>query len=1727
MNRLKYYLLLLFTALATVAGWAQAIPLDTATWKVNPAEYDDLMVITAVVYIDSVESLDSNFVGAFVGTECRGVGYTTAIEALDPDRYLITLLVYSDNDVSETIDFWIYSKKAQRVLPVVEKIIFDSGMPLGTLDNPQPLHAVGIQLAFHKDDVLCSTDNHGYAVVEVKGGAAPYDYKWSNGGTTDSIGGLPAGKYFLTVTDNQGFAQVDSIEIINLNVTIQKPILIASPDTIVCGGTDVHLFAYTFETQNPTYTWYNIFNRALDTSSTLFLSTLPPQSLIYCQTDVRNCLSERSSIAIESKPVPNATIRALETTGFIGQELVFEVAEPSAGVQYKWAVDGGGGGVFTGQRLRHVFQDQGVFKVKLSAIGVNGCESSFSVFVYITALEPVDPNKGKIVLGFNVTDVVCPSDPSGSASVLAFNGVPPYTYKWSNGSTSANIRGLIAGTYRVTVTDSDNNSATGVVTVSSQVTTVNPPSYSINGGQPVCEGSNIWVAALSNYNDAEYYWYDAPTGGNLVYKGDQILLFNIQANRLFYVETRLKGGCISTSRTQVLVTVRKLDSEFTTSATVAPRNFPIEFKVVNPELTYKYSWNFGDAALDSTAEVTHAFADAGVYEVSMTVKSPQGCQETAKKFIRITEEDESFRSVLNVTNVNCTSDRTGKITITLFNGTAPYKFRWNTGDTTATLNNLPVGAYSVTITDARGAEIQEQVSITSQNPSIDIPAITINAGNIVCVGSDVIAAALTNVSDAEFRWYDAATGGNLFFNGPSLTLQNLQNSRALFVEAFYNGCTSPGRRQVLIQAESPDTRFTVSATTVNIGVPINFSVNSPALGNTYLWSYGDGSTATTSLNSHTFEVAGVYEVTLTVTNNRGCSQSRSLLINVIPSRDLSATFDITNVQCSEQRNGSVKVNVFNGTAPYTYSWNTGATSNSLNGLGVGKYKVTITDNIGTALVQEVEISSEVSSIVLPQVVANGDTIACPNEFVTLYAFSSQVGSPSYYWFDAAQGGNLLAVSSVYSFYGKDLTTPLYVEARIGECTSQGRQYVSILTDDPNTGFAASATVVVVGDSIKFTPNTINPAFSYQWFFDNGASSTQPTPTVVYTSTGVYDVRLAVTSDKGCTDTELRSDYINVISSTDLAIVLNLTNVSCEGSNNGAISAEVFNGTTPYDFKWSNGANTPVIANLAPGTYSLTFTDGTGTIITRSVQVRVENIKPAKPTIAINGTNPICFKDDIVLLAASGDATATYKWYDAANQLVFTGTNFNINDIAASTTYTLESLVNGCTSDRANVNLTVQIPNAKFIITPGEIIEAGEPAQFTPEVSNYPTYAWSFGNGGTSNQTKPQFVYNIAGEYDVTLTVQDEDGCTNSSTFDNLSVTPQNVLGVFFRTKNLVCNVDTSGSITAVPVDGTAPYSFKWSNGATTASITGIKAGTYTVTLTDSEGKTTSSTATITNTNTNVAAPTVEVNGNAPVCLGSSAFLLGKSNGFPDATFRWYRNPADSTPVATGSLIMVQSVKKDTVLYLEAFQGGCTSPRVPAQIMPQIPAGDFNVTPGRTLTEGDLVQFKLTNNNATYQYFWNFGDGGWSVTPQPFYFYNMEGTYDVSLEITDANGCTNTITKEDYIKVNKMNLRGDDTEVRDSASNNAMRIAGIQVACFPNPFTNNLTAVVRVQSAGNYRFTITDLLGRTHWTNQLYLDENSVQPIELGTYLDGANTGIYLLRIENGKVNTIHKIIKQD
>ncbi|MEL7162416.1 MAG: SdrD B-like domain-containing protein, partial [Bacteroidota bacterium] len=315
--------------------------------------------------------------------------------------------------------------------------------------------------------------------------------------------------------------------------------------------------------------------------------------------------------------------------------------------------------------------------------------------------------------------------------------------------------------------------------------------------------------------------------------------------------------------------------------------------------------------------------------------------------------------------------------------------------------------------------------------------------------------------------------------------------------------------------------------------------------------------------------------------------------------------------------------------------------------------------------------------------------------------------------------------------------------------------------------------------------------------------------------GTYSV--TVTDANGCTE----NTSATVSEPPVLNATAEITPVACAGDATGAIDLSVLGGSPGYTYAWSNGATTQDLTGLTAGTYTVVITDANDCTLTEEYTVG------SNSNIAITGqvTPADCNGENsgsIDITASGGSGTYTYVWSNGA-------TTEDLDNVAAGT-YTV-TVMDGNECD-ASESFTVTEPDEIILSVTAPTITCGgtETGSITviPAGGTGPyTYLWSNGDTGSS-------VDNVgAGAY--TVTVTDANGC--------MDVTSGIVLG---EIPELTCEVEVvqepttgnNGELTVNVDGGTIPYTYVWSNGATTQTISDLEAGTYSVTVTDASGCTT-------------------------------------------------------------------------------------------------------------------------------------------------------------------------------------------------------------------------------------------------------------------------------------------------
>lgn len=350
----------------------------------------------------------------------------------------------------------------------------------------------------------------------------------------------------------------------------------------------------------------------------------------------------------------------------------------------------------------------------------------------------------------------------------------------------------------------------------------------------------------------------------------------------------------------------------------------------------------------------------------------------------------------------------------------------------------------------------------------------------------------------------------------------------------------------------------------------------------------------------------------------------------------------------------------------------------------------------------------------------------------------------------------------------------------------------------------SATVTVNGGASPYT---------YSW-------TTNPGNTVVSTSnpaslpTGQYDI--TITDANGCVyGSKNTQDSITVFNQSGINFPITNTQANC--TNGTATIGTISGGTPPYSILWSTTATTTSITGLTYGSYNATVTDAQGCSTTKYTYVsQSKNI----------GTNVVatpatCLQNDgaVTSFGSGGTPPYSYLWNNSATTSTQTGLPAGYYSVKVTD-------ANGCTGNGGGT-VTASTPiNVTYTTMPSSCTTATGSAQLSITGGATPYAVQWFTTG---NPTGMNLIQKPSGTYSFRVT--DANGCVRNGT---VYIPPVSILNVSLSGTDANCT-QSNGSASVNVTGGTAPYTYSWSNSATTPSITGLSAGYYSVTVTDNIG----------------------------------------------------------------------------------------------------------------------------------------------------------------------------------------------------------------------------------------------------------------------------------------------------
>ncbi|MEL7532504.1 MAG: T9SS type A sorting domain-containing protein [Bacteroidota bacterium] len=301
-------------------------------------------------------------------------------------------------------------------------------------------------------------------------------------------------------------------------------------------------------------------------------------------------------------------------------------------------------------------------------------------------------NFGSTISG---TDANCFGDASGTIDLTVVGGTAGYTYSWSNGDTTQDLSNIPAGTYTVSIIDTNN-----CITAQSQ--TIGEPSQivlSTSADSTLCFADSSGSINLSVSGGTPTYsfaWSNGESTQNIS---------NLPAGPYNVVVTDANNCPMTISDTVLNAPPIGIALNNTDPSCVNINDGAIDLSVAGGTPVFTYAWSTGDTTQDLTGLGT------GTYSFSIT--DANGCVRTDSVTLSAPAAPDF---ALTGQDLLCAGDSSGAVNLSINSGATPFSYLWNNGDTTANINTLPAGTYQLTLTDLFGCVFTDSVSIGEPSP---------------------------------------------------------------------------------------------------------------------------------------------------------------------------------------------------------------------------------------------------------------------------------------------------------------------------------------------------------------------------------------------------------------------------------------------------------------------------------------------------------------------------------------------------------------------------------------------------------------------------------------------------------------------------------------------------------------------------------------------------------------------------------------------------------------------------------------------------------------------------------------------------------------------------------------------------------------------------------------------------------------------------------------------------
>ncbi len=940
-----------------------------------------------VVYLNAIQ--ESNIIANACGGTFEINGGVSEFDALNgsSSNYTISITQNGNAAVTGAITSGTASHGSNVTFTVPEPGIYDVSVEDGkscgaTFQVDMSACPSTLGATASANDVVCNGQTNGSIDVNITGGVAGYTIEWntippttlntgSQAGTgTFNIGGLAAGDYSITVTDNAG------TEVIIPSTTVNEPGLLGvnlDQTQPLCNGdatgsitAEVFLDGVLITPDaSYSFTW----NPSLGTGQTL--SNIPSGAYALTVTDGNGC-EATASTTLSQPPAISGAISETNAAcvGVNNGSANISASGGTGTLSYLW--DSGQTtpsitGLAPGNYVVTVTDDNNCTIIRNTTIGTN---------TTLTATAAA-------------TDITCNGDNDGTVTATpTATGVDNggYTYAWNpNVGSTPTVSSLPPNTYNVTITDALGCTATASDIVNEPIalsvtTNVIDESCTVGGDGQVTaipSGGTIGTGYAFLWNTGE----TTQTISNL--SANTYTVAITDANNCTVIGT----GTVMTPQGPLITS---FDSISVACATDVNGSLTVNATAGSTPIN-GYTWSNGQSGPTATG------LGPGTYTVSVT--DDGGCITTGSATLSAPPALAENAAPL-VTFPSCPGDGDATITLDITGGVPPYNYIWSngaSGPSTNPLTNIVAGTYSVLVIDANLCEYAINNIVVNDPPPINVVfqnVLPVSCNGAICDGSATIIASGGLSTTYTFTWAsgETSTGGsstavNLCQGNQSVTVTD-----GICTQVFQMDTDSVPAPPFVSVSDIDVTNATCFGDTD--GTVTVTPTGGSGSGYTFNWSNGQTSPTATNLDPN-------LNYTVIVTDGLGCV---SVPIDIrVGEPDLLELLiiDTVDVSCAGLGDGSIQVAPLGGNpGTFTYQWSPNTTDNTniATNLSPGIYSVTVTDELGCTATNFAVIS-EPDPIVFeytPPVepICNG--------FATVFAFDTVYGGNGPYTYTIDQ-----------------------------------------------------------------------------------------------------------------------------------------------------------------------------------------------------------------------------------------------------------------------------------------------------------------------------------------------------------------------------------------------------------------------------------------------------------------------------------------------------------------------------------------------------------------------------------------------------------------------------------------------------------------------------------------------------------------------------------------------------